>query len=811
MGDVLIRVQNNRAVIAPFGASVIAPLVSAATTAKTDAEAARDLAEQWANEDEDIEVSGGEYSAKHYSLKAAAAAGAAATDAAADVAAALAADLAASESARDDAEAAAATSTTQAGLATTARAGAEAAESNAALSALAAAAEATLYPDVATGVAATTDGDLFYVQTEAGLWVYQRQSGAGVELGPVGEVAFDTVAGLKASTLTTLGPTGNVLTANGWRYQVVTSGEHLTTAGGVKLQVLKHSDGAYHTAALGDPATAGNDTPGVAALLALAANGKLVFDYRATAYACDNLIPAANTQIWIAPGTTVQGRTSSSRCFQLQKENITLEGGPGATIQRVVGQTSHVVYISASTANWAKNVVVRGLTILGNGASGTGGTGENDCIYIGGSPQGVGGNPANEAVPENILVEKCILRYPRRNVVSIVAGKDVTIRDNLLDGQGAVVLQCGVDIEANVYMADGSLPIENAKVYRNKIINVGFWGIVCVFGNVEAYENRIIVSGGASGIGVGAGGAQYNDSVYRDGDRLGCIAFDNATGNITVRGAGQASLHDLGIHVGMWVQGSIKIGSGGAFPTGLVSPYRYAISWISTDGTQMRVSAYYLHNEVTSFSGSPVGTLNEDPTVADLEFRVFRPGPSPMVTARNNVILGTTTTSLINLSTFYKSLIEGNRIVQSGTGGCISAAYGYRPVFKGNDVEGGIRGISAGAVTLPLSESNTIRKTTIDGVTLGGAGAISQNDAVLLATGDCFDIGNGPRQKVIGATAYNDDRTTSSVGIKLSSANGLIEGCNAFGSGSSVGASISASGTGVRVVNSTRKDGTWYP
>lgn len=45
-----------------------------AETAETNASASATLAQQWANEDEDVVVSGGEYSAKHYSLKAAASA-----------------------------------------------------------------------------------------------------------------------------------------------------------------------------------------------------------------------------------------------------------------------------------------------------------------------------------------------------------------------------------------------------------------------------------------------------------------------------------------------------------------------------------------------------------------------------------------------------------------------------------------------------------------------------------------------------------------------------------------------------------------
>jgi len=56
-------------------------LVLAATTAITQSEAARDKAEQWAEEDEDVEVELGQFSAKHHAIKAAADAVTANTDA----------------------------------------------------------------------------------------------------------------------------------------------------------------------------------------------------------------------------------------------------------------------------------------------------------------------------------------------------------------------------------------------------------------------------------------------------------------------------------------------------------------------------------------------------------------------------------------------------------------------------------------------------------------------------------------------------------------------------------------------------------
>lgn len=60
-------------------AEVSADDIAAVDAAKAAAEAARDLAQKWASEAEDVIVDSGEYSAKHYSLKAAASAALAAT------------------------------------------------------------------------------------------------------------------------------------------------------------------------------------------------------------------------------------------------------------------------------------------------------------------------------------------------------------------------------------------------------------------------------------------------------------------------------------------------------------------------------------------------------------------------------------------------------------------------------------------------------------------------------------------------------------------------------------------------------------
>jgi hypothetical protein len=62
--------------------------------------------------------------------------------------------------------------------------------------------------------------------------------------------SFKTVALMLADTAIASASTGQIWTANGFRYEVVTSGEHLTTAGGIKLKVLPDG-GIYHVEAFG--------------------------------------------------------------------------------------------------------------------------------------------------------------------------------------------------------------------------------------------------------------------------------------------------------------------------------------------------------------------------------------------------------------------------------------------------------------------------------------------------------------------------------------------------------------------------------
>lgn len=140
----------------------------------------------------------------------------------------------------------AAISTGQAAISTTAAAEATLA---------AQAAGAKLFSSIADGLAGTVDGDVFMVQVKPGTSVYENNAGVEGFLGWIGELLFQNVSGLIASTASGFIEGQTIRTrAEGFGYEVAASGatDHdVTTSGGVKLYVLPDQGGAIPAAALG--------------------------------------------------------------------------------------------------------------------------------------------------------------------------------------------------------------------------------------------------------------------------------------------------------------------------------------------------------------------------------------------------------------------------------------------------------------------------------------------------------------------------------------------------------------------------------
>lgn len=105
----------------------------------------------------------------------------------------------------------------------------------------------------------------FIVPEAPGLQMYTHDGSTATAQGFVGRATFAHVSTMKAYALA-LGPVGTKVEAGRHRYEVVSSGEHLTTAGGVKLIVLPGPRG-YEIEAFGIDLT---NTTGMSAALAAA-------------------------------------------------------------------------------------------------------------------------------------------------------------------------------------------------------------------------------------------------------------------------------------------------------------------------------------------------------------------------------------------------------------------------------------------------------------------------------------------------------------------------------------------------------------
>ncbi|MBT51972.1 MAG: hypothetical protein CMF72_00860 [Mameliella sp.] len=114
-------------------------------------------------------------------------------------------------------------------------------------------AESNAYASVAEGLAATSDGEAFFVPTPPGLQIYRNESASAAFIGWFGDILYEACSDLLADTK----PMQEALTVRtrqeGFVYRVApgaATDHQVTTAGGVKLYVLP-INGEIHIGALG--------------------------------------------------------------------------------------------------------------------------------------------------------------------------------------------------------------------------------------------------------------------------------------------------------------------------------------------------------------------------------------------------------------------------------------------------------------------------------------------------------------------------------------------------------------------------------
>ena len=118
----------------------------------------------------------------------------------------------------------------------------------------------------------------------------------------------DTVQQLLASTASTFGGAGAIIEAGGFRYEVVASGEHVTTAGGVKLRAVPFGPGKYHVAQIGAVGSGDESSIIKAFADALPAGSHLHFDGTKTYTVC---VTTPNQIVFEVNGATLVNATNS--------------------------------------------------------------------------------------------------------------------------------------------------------------------------------------------------------------------------------------------------------------------------------------------------------------------------------------------------------------------------------------------------------------------------------------------------------------------------------------------------------------------
>lgn len=596
--------------------------------------------------------------------------------------------------------------------------------------------------------------------------------------------------------------------AENFSYEVAASGasdHHVNTAGAVKLYVLPASDGAFHTKAFGSVGGVDESTIFDRAVLA-AAGRTLVISNVGAELTGDRITPAANTTVVFEPGVVYNVKTAGTRAVQIQQANVHV-WGYGAQIKMDGTQNSHAVYINSGGTNIARDCSVRGLHVIGTGNSG------DDCIYI-------GGDPANNILSQNISIIDCKgegLGAGTRNIVSVVACDGYLIEGcefwNALGAPGA-----GIDLEANVYCADGTSALKRGIVRRN-LIHGNKTGIALVFFDGALIEENEVYDNDGDGIGSAAGGEQFSDAVFRTGDRLGVISIDPATGWITVEDTNKLT-DDLKIEVGTVIARLTRAGS--AWPTEINTTY-WVVNEISADQFSFRIGPNYLNGTLTALSSGGSGAFGKDPLVAGLHFHVFREGNNSNVTISRNKLYGNglvtpVAISQLKLAQGVNWRIEENWIIADEAG--IGITYGKGVQVFRNRIEAkarqatSYRGLSIGVCSEVETRKNRIVGFAGEGLRISGSNLTCVDDEVIncgyiFNTAMMVDVAS---QALLSPIIRNDAAFPCNIGLNLASATSrcLVQNARCKDAGNSNANSILNSGAKNRIIDSIMRDGTFY-
>ncbi|AUR93207.1 parallel beta-helix repeat protein [Vibrio phage 1.185.O._10N.286.49.C2] len=508
----------------------------------------------------------------------------------------------------------------------------------------------------------------------------------------------------------------------------------------------------------------------------------------------DRVFPKSNTTIIFNSKTEMVGVTNGNNIIRLSDvDNIHLIGN-GCKWTRDETGTSHNLYLES-----ARNIVIENINFESAGAA-------KDCIYVG---EG-GAGPS-----ENVVIRGGSTANANRNGISIVACNNVLI-DNvkICDTTGSP--GAGIDIEANNFDKVAYVTIRKCNIYNNATA-----GIFSVFGEKVTIEDNWIHDNGAYGIGCSAGGAQFEDDVYRNQDRRGVTSF-SATGEVGIPFSSQDDTV-LSLPVGTIVQFVTK--NGAELPTELRIKTRWVVSEHSVSNNSCKLAPYLDVGQINSYTQDFSGSLNSDPTLSDIEVLCFVPGQNSDYIIQGNHVenngLVQTSVAEIFFTTGVNVFIKDNFVkIADRVASGIQTQYTRYTEVTGNTVEpyNGANatnaiGLNYGQCSYVNSTSNRVINLRSYGVTIdGGSKSRFYGDEVHncgITNNYPVRIRNTNGALIDGYVVTQNIKNTPTNGIVADTnvSNTIFQRCNVKDAGVDNASSLNVIGASNILVNNVLHDG----
>ena len=415
----------------------------------------------------------------------------------------------------------------------------------------------------------------------------------------------------------------------------------------------------------------------------------------------------SRTRILLESGAEIVGMAGQKGVLRIANaEDVSLEAQGAASIYGPPGLTSHCVSLLG-----AKRTTVRGLRIGGGGASGGG----KDALYLG----------RGQAPCENVRIESCAIHDGRRNAVSVVECFGYVIENCDVSGaKGAP--GAGIDVEANTFGTN-----RNGVIRGNRIHDNQRFGVVVAFGDGVLIENNEVFGNGEAGIAVSAGGAQFQEGVFRPGtDLLAVAVIDPATGRIRAVG-GEA------LEVGTIVSWRSRKGS--APPAEFARQNRLMVIDNGPEGLLLAVDGSRPLRRLSP----PSARLGRSLADSSLALRVMAEGQASNVDIYRNRCRGNGGRGEIEVLTSVNVRVRENEVDAGADRAGIFATYDRRLSIVGNRLRGSrastsraSRGIHVGVSSHLEHRDNRIEDFGYAGIFVNGvAGSYSVGGDVITGCG----------------------------------------------------------------------------